>query len=39
MSDLTAIVKQLEAERHRIDSAIKALRGINQNSPGRRRKR
>jgi hypothetical protein len=32
MADLDAIVKQLEVERDRIDSAIKALRGIGQTS-------
>jgi hypothetical protein len=32
MSNLNAIVKQLELERERIDYAIKALRGIGMNS-------
>jgi hypothetical protein len=39
MADLDAIVKQLEAERDRIDSAIKALRGLGQTSPGSQPKR
>ncbi len=39
MADLDAIVNQLEAERDRIDSAIKALRGIGQTSSGSQPKR
>jgi len=39
MADLDAIVKQLEAERDRIDSAIKALRGVGQVSSGSQPKR
>src|SRR5690348_11493324 len=39
MADLDAIVKQLEAERDRIDSAIRALRGIGQTSSSRQPKR
>jgi len=38
MTNLTAVVKQLEAERARIDSAIKALQGIGSIS-GKQRKR
>src|SRR5439155_13096601 len=34
MANLDAIVKQLEAERDRIDSAIKALQGVGQTSSG-----
>src|SRR5438876_12328112 len=34
MANFDAIVKQLEAERDRIDAAIKALRGIGQHSSG-----
>jgi hypothetical protein len=34
MADLDAILKQLEAERDRIDAAIKALRGLGQTSSG-----
>src|SRR2546425_12992656 len=34
MANLDAIVKHLEAERDRIDAAIKALRGIGQTSSG-----
>jgi len=39
MANFDAIVKQLEAERDRIDSAIQALRGIGQTSSGSRPKR
>ena len=39
MANFDAIVKQLEAERDRIDAAIKALRGIGQTSSGSQPKR
>ena len=39
MANLDAIVKQLETERDRIDSAIRALRGIGQTSTGSQPKR
>src|SRR5437016_14652197 len=39
MADLDAIVQQLEAERDRIDAAIRALRGIGQTSSGSQPKR
>ena len=39
MANLDAIVKQLEAERDRIDSAIRALRGLGNPSSGQQRKR
>src|SRR5437870_4935725 len=39
MADLDAIVKQLEAERDRIDSAIKALRGLDSTSGGQPKRR
>src|SRR5438309_8574071 len=39
MANLDAIVKELEAERDRIDSAITALRGIGQSSSGSQPKR
>ena len=39
MADVDAIVKQLEAERDRIDSAIKALRGLDSTSGGQPKRR
>ncbi|HXY10058.1 MAG TPA: hypothetical protein VEI52_19610 [Terriglobales bacterium] len=38
MANINAIVNQLEAERDRIDAALKALRELG-NTPGRRHKR
>jgi len=39
MADFGAIVKQLEAERDRLDAAITALRGLSGNTSGVPRKR
>jgi len=36
--NLTSIVRQLEAERDRLDFAINALRGVNGNPGGRKRR-
>ena len=39
MTDINGIIKQLELERDRIDSAIQALRGVGSTNGARRPKR